>query len=98
MDYITNWNFRVTESKFSFKNWEGRPRILDHEIGSLTSDSIKKACQTTQHYSEISLGAKLIVAKSRNIASEVLVNIDSGNGFLLDGTNPLPETMYVYHQ
>ena len=38
------------------------PRILGHKIGSHPSDSIKKACQTTQHYSEISLRAKLIVA------------------------------------
>ena len=69
------------------------PRLLDHKIGSPPSDSIKTACQTTQHYSEISLGAKLIVAKSRNIASAVLVNIDSGNGVLHDGNKPLPETM-----
>ena len=34
-----------------------------------------------------------MVAKSRNMASEVLVNIDSGNGALYDGTKPLPETM-----
>ena len=37
--------------------------ILDQENGSHPSDFInKKACQTTQHYFEISLGAKLIVA------------------------------------
>ena len=80
------------------KNWEGRPRILDHKIGSHPSDFIKKACQTTQHYSEISLGAKLIVAWSRNISSEILVSIDSGNGVLHDGTKPLPETMWAYNQ
>ena len=34
--------------KFYLKNWKGRPRMLD--IGSLSSDSFKKACQTTQHY------------------------------------------------
>ena len=39
------------------------PRILDPEIGSHPSDfSNKKACQTTQHYSEISIGPKLMVA------------------------------------
>ena len=48
--------------KISFENWEGRPGIPDHEIGSHPSDSIKKACQTVKHYSEISLWAKLIVA------------------------------------
>ena len=48
---------------FCFKNWEGRPRIQDPEIGSHPSDSVnKKAFQTTQHFSEISLGPKLIVA------------------------------------
>ena len=37
--------------------------MLDPVIDSHPSDSIKKkACQTTQHYSEISLGPKLIVA------------------------------------
>ena len=29
---------------------------------------------------------------------EILVNTDSGNGFLHDGTKPLPETMWAYHQ
>ena len=78
---------------------EGRPRVLDQETGSHSSDSInKKACQTTQHHSEISLGAKLIMAQLHNKASEILVNKDSGNGFLHDGTKPLPETMWAYHQ
>ena len=35
--------------------------ILDHEIVSRPSDFIKKAFQTTQHYSEISLVAKVLV-------------------------------------
>ena len=75
-------------------NWEGRPRILDPEIGSHPSDSInKKACQTTQHYFEISLGPKLIVASLRHIASEIMVNTDSGNGFMHYGSMPLSETM-----
>ena len=46
--------------KFSFESWEGRPMTLDHEIGSHPSDCVKKACQTTQHYSETIHGAKLI--------------------------------------
>ena len=58
--YLIKFSGGLSE-KFNFKNWEGRPRILDHEIGSHPADSIKKACHNTQHYSEISLGAKLIV-------------------------------------
>ena len=33
-----------------------------------------------------------------NIAFEILVSTDSGNGFLRDGAKPLSETMWVYHQ
>ena len=44
------------------KNYVLKTGILDQEIDSHPYDSInKKACQTTQHYSEISLGPKLIV-------------------------------------
>ena len=32
------------------------------------------------------------------MASEILVNTDSGNGFLHDGTKPVPETMWAYNQ
>ena len=32
------------------------------------------------------------------LVSEILVNTDSGNGFLHDGTKPLPKTMWAYHQ
>ena len=62
MDWIIKFSGRLSE-KFSFENWEGRPRVLDQETGSHSSDSInKKACQITQQHSEISLGAKLIMA------------------------------------
>ena len=75
--------------------------VLDREIDSHPSDYHdyinKRAYQTTQHYSEISLGAKLIVALSHHKACEIVVNTDSGNGFLYDGTKPLPETMWAYH-
>ena len=32
------------------------------------------------------------------LATEIWVNIGSGNGLLPDGTKPLPETMLTYHQ
>ena len=32
------------------------------------------------------------------MAVGVLVNTDSGNGLLPDGTKPLPEPMLTYHQ
>ena len=32
------------------------------------------------------------------MASEILVNIGSGNGLLPDGTKPLPEPMSIFHQ
>ena len=59
-----------------------------HQLQNMTvTHSVNtKACQTTQHYSEIILGPKLIVALSRNIVSETLVNTDSGNGLLHGGT------------
>ena len=52
LNFLCNW----------VKNYVLKTGILDQEIGSHPCDSInKKACQTTQHYSEISLGPKLIV-------------------------------------
>ena len=36
--------------------------------------------------------------KKRNMASEIWVNIGSGNGMLPDGTKPLPEPMLTDHQ
>ena len=33
-----------------------------------------------------------------NMATEIWVNIGSGNGLLPDGTKPLPEPMLTYHQ
>ena len=33
-----------------------------------------------------------------NMATEIWVNIGSGNGLLPDGTKPLPESMLTYHQ
>ena len=41
---------------------------------------------------------QLIVAKWRHMATEVWVNIGSGNGLMPDGTKPLPEPMLNYHQ
>ena len=35
---------------------------------------------------------------ARHMALEILVNIDSGNGLLPDGTKPLSEPMLTYHQ
>ena len=32
------------------------------------------------------------------MATQILVNIGSGNGLLPDGTKPLPEPMWTYHQ
>ena len=32
------------------------------------------------------------------MATEILVNINPGNGFLPDGTKPLPERMLIYHK
>ena len=33
-----------------------------------------------------------------HMATKIWVNIGSGNGLLLDGTKPLPESMLTYHQ
>ena len=41
---------------------------------------------------------KRIVASLGEVASEILVGIGSGNDFLSDGTEPLPETMLTAHQ
>ena len=41
---------------------------------------------------------QLIVAYWRHMATEILVNIGSGNGLLPDSTKPLPEPMVTYHQ
>ena len=41
---------------------------------------------------------KLIGAKLRHMATEIWVNIGSGNGLLPDFTKPLPETMLTDHQ
>ena len=82
------------------KNYVLKTGILDQEIGSHDPyDSInKKACQTTQHDSESALGLKSLWTSHANIASEILVSTDSGNGFLQDGAKPLSETMWAYHQ
>ena len=32
------------------------------------------------------------------MTSEILVNADSGNGFLHEGSKPLSKTMRAYHQ
>ena len=32
------------------------------------------------------------------MATEIFVNIDPDNGFLSDGTKPLPERMLIYHK
>ena len=32
------------------------------------------------------------------MATEIWVNLDSGNGLLPDGTKPLPEPVMAYHQ
>ena len=32
------------------------------------------------------------------MATQILVNIGSGNGWLPDGTKPLPEPMLTYHK
>ena len=32
------------------------------------------------------------------MASDILVNTDSGNSFMHDSTKPLPETRWAYHQ
>ena len=37
-----------------------------------------------------------IVALWNHVAIWILVNIDSGNGLLPDGTKPLPEPMLTY--
>ena len=39
-----------------------------------------------------------ILMSHANMASEILVSTDSGNGFLHDGAKPLSETMWAYHQ
>ena len=39
----------------------------------------------------------IIVAWWRHMATEIWVNIGSGNGLLPDGTKPLPEPMLTYH-
>ena len=44
------------------------------------------------------LGLNSLWTSHANIASEILVSTDSGNGFLHDGTKPLSETMWAYHQ
>ena len=41
---------------------------------------------------------QLIVAYWRHMATEIWVNIGSGNGLLPDGTKPLPEPMFTYHK
>ena len=52
LNFLCNW----------VKNYVLKTGILDQEIGSHPYDSInKKTCQATEHYSEISLGPKLIV-------------------------------------
>ena len=43
--------------KFWSNNWEGRPRVLDSEIGSYPSDSInKKTCKSTNTILKSALG------------------------------------------
>ena len=44
------------------------------------------------------LGLNSLWTSHANIASEILVSTDSGNGFLHDGAKPLSETMWAYHQ
>ena len=44
------------------------------------------------------LGLNSLWIDHANIVSEILVNTDSSNGFLHDGTKPLSETMWAYHQ
>ena len=41
---------------------------------------------------------KLIVAWWQQMATEIWVNIGSGNGLLPDGTKPLPEPVLTDHQ
>ena len=41
---------------------------------------------------------RLPTAERGYMATEIWVNIGSGNGLLPDGTKPLPETMWTYHQ
>ena len=36
-----------------------------------------------------------MVAYRPHMAADIWVNIDSGNGFVPDGTKPLPETMLI---
>ena len=42
--------------------------------------------------------SKTTVAWWHHRATEIWVNIGSGNGLLPDGTKPLPEPMLIYHQ
>ena len=41
---------------------------------------------------------QFIVAQWRHMEPKILVNIDSGNDFVTDGTKPLSEPMLAYHQ
>ena len=41
---------------------------------------------------------QLIVAKWCHMATEIWVNIGSGNGSLPDSTKPSPEPIMIYHQ
>ena len=47
---------------------------------------------------EVNKGTAHITLWWRHMASEILINIDSGNGFLPDGTKTLLEPMLTYHQ
>ena len=40
----------------------------------------------------------LWLSDANNMVTHILVNIDSGNGLLPDGTKPLPEPMLTYHE
>ena len=39
----------------------------------------------------------MFVAKGGHMALDILVNTGSSNGFVPDGTKPLPEPMLTYH-
>ena len=61
-----------------------------------TYNSVKWTDRLDIRYTPPSI--QLIVALWHHMATEVWVNIGSGNGLLPDGTKPLPEPMLTYHQ
>ena len=65
-------------------------KVISHRLGTFTKWSLRM--QSLLHIWTVNS------LWWRHMATEVWVNIGSGNGLLPDGTKPLPEPMLTYHQ